>query len=144
MNALPRGDARQGATLIWLGAVTLLFACAITLRWNALQSIKKRTPDERVYASYAAAVVRSGPGAIGTLVKNYNETKRQWIYPPPTRVGYICLVAAVEKISGASGEKCRRFVVFRFQSSNVSSHGGHRLAILQSLGSPLRSRVSGR
>jgi tetratricopeptide (TPR) repeat protein len=108
MNRLSR------ATFIWLGAVAVLFVVAVILRWDALQSIKKRTPDERVYASYAAAVVRSGPGAIGSLVNNYNANKGQWIYPPPTRVGYICLVAAVERITGASAERAGAWLSFAF------------------------------
>lgn len=102
------------AIFIWVGAVVVLFVVAIIFRWNALQSIKKRTPDERIYASYADAVVRSGPLAIRSLVNNYDANKGQWIYPPPTRVGYICLVAAVEKITDTSAERAGAWLSFAF------------------------------
>jgi tetratricopeptide (TPR) repeat protein len=114
MNAFSPEDSRHRSTLIWCGALILLSVWAIIFRWDAMQSIKKRTPDERVYASYADSVVKSGPAAIRSLVDNYNQVKTQWIYPPPTRVGYICLVAALEKISGAAAVKVGAFLSFVF------------------------------
>lgn len=83
----------------------VLMVAAIGFRWSAVQGIKRRTPDERTYASYADAVVKSGPNVIRKLVRDYIESRDQWIYPPPTRVNYIYLVAAVEKISGQTPEK---------------------------------------
>jgi hypothetical protein len=54
---------------------------------------------------YATQVADSGTQGAHMLVQSYNRDKQQWIYPPPIRLGYIYLVAAVMKLSGASPER---------------------------------------
>jgi tetratricopeptide (TPR) repeat protein len=104
----------SGSGSVWFCLFIGLIAAAIAFRWNAVQSINKRTPDERVYAVDADAVAQSGVGAIRGLVNDFITTREQWIYPPPTRVGYICLVAAIEKITGTLAEKSAVFLSFAF------------------------------
>ena len=62
----------------------------------------------------ATEVAQSGIGAFRVLVDDFNRTKEQWIYPPPTRIGYIFLVAELMKLSGASAEKAAVSVSFAF------------------------------
>lgn len=70
-------------------------------QWNDAFS---RTPDERVYTDDARRVALGGLREFPVLVAEYQKDSRLWIYPPPTRVGEIAVVAAMMKISGLDDE----------------------------------------
>ena len=99
-----------------------LFACvmagAVVLRLANIH-VTERTPDERVYMSYSAKIAENGPAAVAELVAEYNRTQDHWIYPPPTRVGFTFLIAAVMKVTGASAEHCGVWISFAFSLVTV-------------------------
>ena len=57
--------------------------------------VKQRTPDEIVYTNYANLLVEKGPAVIKEIVRSYNADKAVWIYPPPIRIAYTYMVAAL-------------------------------------------------
>lgn len=52
-----------------------------------------RTPDEQVYALYADEIIQNGPLGLVNLLDAYAAEPVSWIYPPPTRAGYIYFLA---------------------------------------------------
>jgi 4-amino-4-deoxy-L-arabinose transferase-like glycosyltransferase len=104
-------DSRAGKW-IWICLCLGLAIAAIEFRWSAVQEINWRTPDEQTYATYANEVVKAGPAAIPKLVKSFIGTKDLWVYPPPTRVGYIYLVAGIAKLTDAGVERSAIFLSF--------------------------------
>jgi hypothetical protein len=91
-------------TAVWLCLFIVVSITAIALRLGN-REVAQRTPDEKFYMDYATQVADSGIQGARALLDRYNRDTRQWIYPPPTRFGYINLVAAVMKLSGASAEQ---------------------------------------
>jgi hypothetical protein len=89
---------------VWLCLFIVVSITAIALRLGN-REVAQRTPDEKFYMDYATQVADSGIQGARALLDRYNRDTRQWIYPPPTRFGYINLVAAVMKLSGASAEQ---------------------------------------
>jgi hypothetical protein len=51
-----------------------------------------------MYALYADGLSEHGPGHITTMIRTYNESPPLWIYPSPTRIGYLWLVAVAMKL----------------------------------------------
>ena len=65
------------------------------------ENVLNRTPDEPIYTAYASVAAHEG-FAKGTRisVEQFNKTPSIQIYPPPTRIGYLYLLALVMKTSG--------------------------------------------
>lgn len=97
---------------IWICLFIGLSVAAIEFRWSAVRGINWRTPDEQTYGAYADEVVKAGPTAISKLVKDYIRTRDRWVYPPPTRVGYVYLVAGIATLTGGGTERCAIFLSF--------------------------------
>jgi tetratricopeptide (TPR) repeat protein len=87
--------------------VFVLMACllALWLRTLHLDATPGRSPDERLYTSFALQVARDGLGAYQGIFANYVTNPSQWIYPSPTRVSHVLLFAGVMKVTGATGEQ---------------------------------------
>jgi tetratricopeptide (TPR) repeat protein len=100
-------------TMVWVCLLVVVVGLAIFSRL-ANRTVAERTPDEQTYISYATRVAQSGASAVPLLVNDFNGTKDRWLYPPPTRVGFIFLVAGVMKLSGASAEKAAVWLSFAF------------------------------
>ena len=83
----------------------LLFLFGITLRVNNTVGIPKRSPDERIYTDQAIAISQYGSEGMSYLIKTYNANKEFWIYPPPTRIGYLLPLATLMKISSNMTEE---------------------------------------
>lgn len=84
--------------------LSILVLTGAALRVAQLNDAVSRTPDERVYTDDARRVALGGLREFPVLVAEYHEDSRLWIYPPPTRVGEIAVVAATMKISGLDDE----------------------------------------
>lgn len=121
-----RNNRPRLVTIVWLCLFFVVTITAITLRL-CNREVAARSPDEEVYMHYATRVAGSGIEGGRALVEGYNRDLRQWIYPTPIRVGYIYLVAAVIKLSGASAERAAVSI------SSVFSIGGFFVAALLGL-----------
>jgi hypothetical protein len=113
-------------TAVWVCLFVVVIMTAIALRLSN-RGVVERTPDENVYIHYATYVAGSGIEGGRALVRSYNRDIRLWIFPPPTRLGYIYLVAGVMKLSGASAEEAAVSI------SSIFSIGGFFVAALLGL-----------
>jgi hypothetical protein len=69
------------------------------LRFQNVDNVKSRTPDERVYTAYAQAILDHGLSGIRSAAADYiRDTQR--LYPLPTRIGYTAPLAAVMGLTG--------------------------------------------
>ena len=121
-----RNDRPRLVKAVWLCLFVVVTVTAITLRLSN-REVASRSPDEEVYIHYATQVAGSGIQGGRALVQEYNRDIRLWIYPSPTRLGYIYLVAAVMKLSGASADQAAVSI------SSVFSIGGFFVAALLGL-----------
>ncbi len=83
------------AGLVILGAV---------LRVHNLGNVNSRTPDERVYTYQAKTWLDSGPVGMRQLIAEYKGDADTKLYPPPTRVGMIRMLAALMRWTGKYDE----------------------------------------
>ena len=121
-----RNNRPRLATAVWVCLFVVVTVTAITLRLSN-REVASRSPDEEVYIHYATRVAGSGIEGSRALVESYNTDGRQWIYPSPIRIGYIYLVAAVMKLSGASAKQAAVSI------SSIFSIGGFFVAALLGL-----------
>ena len=80
--------------------LVLIVAAGIFLR-IAGHPVERRTPDEAVYKNYAVIISEEGLAGSRALTRTYNENREAWIYPPPIRIGYSCLLAGAMRVSGS-------------------------------------------
>jgi hypothetical protein len=98
-------SARQGSKLgVLCGA---LFACALLLlAWVLHRSMQAavQAPEMDVgyYLRYMRTVGQEGPRAFPVLFEQWNATQKSWIYPPPSRVGFIAVSALWGRTFGAT------------------------------------------
>lgn len=69
-----------------------------------LGNVTSRSPDERIYVRQARTLVE-GRGGFRALAKEYAEDPELRLYPPPTRVGLVRLIAGVMRVSGVTDER---------------------------------------
>ncbi len=77
--------------------MVVLVCLAGALRIINLGNVHSRTPDERVYTYQAKTVLDSGAAGMRALIEEYKGDADTKLYPPPTRVGMIRMVAALMK-----------------------------------------------
>src|SRR6266850_7055283 len=116
-DAGTRNNRSRLVTAVWPCLFVVVTITAITLRLSN-REVASRGPDEEVYIYYAKRVAGSGIEGSRALVESYNRHGSLWIYPSPIRLGYIYLVAAVMKLSGASADQAAVSI------SSVFSIGG--------------------
>ncbi len=78
--------------------ISIILTLGIILRLS-FPEIPKRTPDENFYTTYAMEIASHGKNATADLVAAYNLDPANWVYPPPTRIGYTYLLAGFMKIT---------------------------------------------
>ena len=100
-------EGTQNAIAIALLCVFLL--TGIILRFSDLD-IKVRSPDEGVYTKQAIIVAQTGIEGTRQLIGEYNADKRLWIYPPPIRIGYTYLLAAIMKATNIFDERAGTYL----------------------------------
>jgi hypothetical protein len=81
-----------------------LLCLAAGLRLANLGNVSSRTPDERVYTKFANLWLESGAAGLETQVAAYQADAEARLYPTPTRVGMIRLIAGVMALSGRRDE----------------------------------------
>lgn len=86
----------------------------IGLRIDNLNNITRRSPDEKIYTQQAKAIALEGLEGARLWIQEYNLNKAWWIFPPPTRVGYLWLVAFVMKITNSMDEKVGAYISCAF------------------------------
>lgn len=105
-------------TAIWSegaqNAIAIVLLCAflltgIILRFSDLD-IKGRSPDEGIYTNQAIVVAQNGIEGTRQLISEYNADKRLWIYPPPIRIGYTYLLAAIMKATNIFDERAGTYL----------------------------------
>jgi len=84
--------------------MAVIAGIAAALRLANLGNVVTRTPDERVYTYQAKTWLESGHAGILSLVAEYKADAETRLYPPPTRVGMIRLVAAAMRWTGKQDE----------------------------------------
>ncbi len=89
--------------------IAAVILCGASLRFLDLE-VKKRTPDEKVYAGYASEIAAHGLSNTINLIDAYRSEPSFWVYPPPTRIGYIYAQALALKLGAAPPEKAGAFV----------------------------------
>jgi 4-amino-4-deoxy-L-arabinose transferase-like glycosyltransferase len=76
-----------------------IFAVGVMLRINNLGNVKKRSTDENIYTAQAKVLTLEGNAGLKTLIEAYNSTPTAWLRPPPTRIGYLWLLAGAMKLT---------------------------------------------
>jgi 4-amino-4-deoxy-L-arabinose transferase-like glycosyltransferase len=84
--------------------IAVLVCIGAELRLANLGNVNSRTPDERVYTYQAKTWLESGQPGIRSMVNEYKADAETRLYPPPTRVGMIRLVAAMMRWTGRGDE----------------------------------------
>lgn len=83
-----------------------LFAVALgILAWILLRSfasaVQDPTSDDGYYLGYMQNVHANGLRAFPALFERWNSTRADWIFPPPSRVGFIVVSALWAGLFGA-------------------------------------------
>ncbi len=89
---------------IHFAAAGALLLLGIAVRLANLSNVPSRTPDERVYTAQAQIWRQAGVAGLRGVVQNYESDPAALLYPPPTRVGMISLVAAAMRVTGRTDE----------------------------------------
>jgi 4-amino-4-deoxy-L-arabinose transferase-like glycosyltransferase len=100
----PAAGAGTAKRLLVPVALAVVIVVGVALRVINLAGVASRSPDEGVYTQYASRIADQGLGVIPTLVAEYERDPGNWVYPPPTRIGHMGLVAAAMKVSGVRDE----------------------------------------
>lgn len=81
-----------------------VFLFGVGLRFQNLD-ITSRSPDEGTYVSQARTFLNEGfVKGVRLLIDEHNRNPDLWIYPPPTRIGYLYVLAGVMKMTNISSE----------------------------------------
>ncbi len=86
------------------GAAGLILLLGIGVRIANLGNVNSRTPDERVYRSQADTWRQQGTAGLRSLAVGFERDPEARLYPPPTRVGMIRLMAAAMSFTGRDDE----------------------------------------
>jgi len=96
----------------WLGfcllASVVIFGSL--LRIALLRPAIARSPDEQVFTTQARMIASQGMQGDRYLVRTYLRRPELWLYPPPTRTGYLVLLAAVMKLTGVEDERAGAYL----------------------------------
>jgi 4-amino-4-deoxy-L-arabinose transferase-like glycosyltransferase len=91
--------------LLLAGALALL--ATILLRSMAAAPTDA-TSDDGYYLRYMQSVGTNGLGEFPKLFELWNATQRDWIFPPPSRIGFVVVSALWSKAFGASLESLQQ------------------------------------
>lgn len=86
---------------LWIAVLALIGAA---LRLSAPDDRLPRSPDETLYTFHATALAKEGFSGIRRLVVEHENHPAIWGYPPPSRIGYLALRAAMMKLTGVWDE----------------------------------------
>ncbi|HEV8112675.1 MAG TPA: glycosyltransferase family 39 protein [Planctomycetota bacterium] len=84
----------------------LLALAVVLLAWilqGSMQAaVRAPNADDGYYLRYMQRVRESGLSAFPSLFDEWNATPKDWIYPPPSRVGFIVVSALWARLFGAT------------------------------------------
>ena len=83
--------------------VLVLAGAAVRLRHEG--DIRTWMPDERVYTAQAVVIGAEAFQGVRRLVAEHNATPDEWLYPEPTRIGYLWPVMWTMKLTGYQNEQ---------------------------------------
>lgn len=92
-----QGRLRAVCTIAFL----LLLALLTTILVRSLDSVfYALTSDDGYYLRYMASINQDGLSVFPALFQAWNETPRDWLHPPPTRLVYMVASAALSLFLG--------------------------------------------
>lgn len=103
--------------MIILSIFLLVFMLGIILRVYNLNNVAQRSPDEYTYTYLAQNIVQHGVSeGIKLVTQEHISNKELWIYfpPPPTRTGYLWLLASAMKMLNSVDIKIGSYISFVF------------------------------
>lgn len=96
--------------------------------------------DEGVYLRYVREILAGGPGVFPELHRQFVQDQRLWVFPPPTRSGYLALASIWCALFGTSlmtlstlSACCHVFsiwVAYRLARQHLGAEGGVLVAWL--------------
>lgn len=107
-TTLPRPDKKLGLFIIAI-LFLAIFSIGVVLRVTNLE-VAMRSPDERVYTEQGKTIVQKGAQGIKLLVHQDAINSAMWIYPLPTRVGYLWPLAAYMKLINSTDIKAGSYI----------------------------------
>jgi len=90
--------------LVRAAAAALVVGGAL-LRIINIGNVAARSPDEQVYTAQSRLMLQKGLSGSRTLAKAYLRSPNLVLYPPPTRIGYLFLLAATMRVTGVADER---------------------------------------
>ena len=103
---------QQTVSILSLALFTV-FVTGVSLRLVNFH-ISRRSPDELIYTSQARIIAKNGIQGTKELVVAYLKESRLWIYPPPTRIGYLIPLSAFMRITNDTNESAGAKLSFFF------------------------------
>lgn len=90
--------------------MVIVFVIGAGLRIRNLDNVLWRSSDEGIYTRQANVIIKQGAEGIRSMVKEHDAKKKLWIFPPPTRIGYLGLLAGVMKAINRSDDKTGAYI----------------------------------
>ncbi len=85
-------------------ACLVVWLLGAAVRLANVDNVQTRTPDERVYSSQATVLLNRGVDGSRAMVADYIRDPQLQLYPAPTRIGYLAILAAAMQLSGVRTE----------------------------------------
>jgi hypothetical protein len=113
-NAFPalwnEQDGLSRKQLLHLLILLSALAFAAFHRFQHLNDVAIRSPDEQIYNAQSTIVARSGLEGFRTITSAYNANPRLWSYPPPNRVTTIALNGFLKYLTGIYDDRVPSYI----------------------------------
>ena len=93
-----------------VAASAVLFCLGTGLRLANLHNVTGRTPDETVYTKQTNVLFQSGNAGLRVLVAEYQNDPTMRLFPPPTRTGYLRMLAVTMRLTGKTDESAGAYL----------------------------------
>lgn len=98
-------EALSSQTRLGRIAIAVLLCLGIGLRVANLGIVTGRSPDETNYTRQANTLLQEGSAGLRRLAAEYQSDPAARIAGPPTRAGYLWLLAATMRLTGRNDER---------------------------------------
>lgn len=113
-GALNGISGKNPSTSLFALLFVLAFLLGVGLRIHNLYNVTVRSPDEQIYTQQAKTIADLGKDGVKLLMQAHNAKKELWIYPPPTRIGYLGLLAQVMNTAKRTDPGLGAYISFVF------------------------------
>jgi 4-amino-4-deoxy-L-arabinose transferase-like glycosyltransferase len=96
----PAGSGRRSILAFAALMVIVAVAYGFALRGNQYKIVG----DGHWYMRFMSAVAKDGPRVFPSLFDGWNADQHNWIFPPPSRIGFILTSAVFARLFGATAE----------------------------------------